>query len=236
MTNVRDVIATGAQRSEKFNGGHDRDVGTHGNRYGKREEPDAAIGKEHRVGDENSENRTRGADGGNVRGRLGKKNRNRFHEDFDNSRAHAAQEEIIEKAALAPHQLEIASEHPQHEHIQENMQQAAMQEHIRKGLPDAEAMSDRRGDQPEDLSHVVVRGELTESQVQQGLKEEDAGADEDEELNAGGDEPPPVEVITARAERPHRGSVRAKGLAVKESINRASFGRNSRGRRLAGRT
>src|ERR1700687_5262297 len=228
MTNVRDLIATGAQRSEKFNGGHDRDVGTHGDRYGKREEPDAAIGKEHRVGDENSENRARGADGGNVSGRLAKKDRNRFHEDFDNARAHAAQEEIIEKAALAPHQLEVATEHPQHQHIQENMQQATVQKHVREGLPDAEAMSDRRGNQPEDLSHVVVGGELAESQVQQGLQEKDDGADQDEELNAGRDESPPVEVITARAKRAHRGSVRVKGLAVKESINRASFGRNSR--------
>src|SRR4029077_3831713 len=137
-----------------------------------------------------------------------KKDRNRFHEDFDNSRAHAAQEEIIEKAALAPHQLEVASEHPEHEHIQENMQQAAVQEHVRKGLPDAEAMSDRRGNQPEDLGDVVVGGELAQSEVEQGLQEKDGGADQNEEFNAGGDESPPVEVITARAERAHRGSVR----------------------------
>src|ERR1700719_4394366 len=229
MANVRDVIATGAQGTKKFDGGHDRHVGTHGNGYGKRDQPDAAVGKEYRVGDENSENRAGGADGGNVRGRLAKKDRNRFYEDFDNSRAHTAQEEIIEKAALAPHQLEIASEHPQHEHVEENMQQATMQKHVRKGLPDAEAMSNRGRNQPEDLRHIVIGGELTESQVQQSLENEDAGADQNEELKAGGDESPPVEIIAARAERAHRGSVRAMGLAVKESVNPALFGRNRRG-------
>src|SRR6202035_3612511 len=115
------------------------------------------------------------------------------------------------------------------------MEQAAVQKHIRKRLPDAEAVGDRGRNEPEDLDHIVVGGERIDGQADEGLEKEYAGANQDEELNAGGDESPPVEGITARAaERTHRGSVRSKGVAVKESVNPASYGRNRRARQREG--
>jgi len=58
-----------------------------------------------------------------------------FDEDSDNSCTHSAQEEIIEKPLLAPNEFELTAKHPEHEHVDQQVPQPAVQKEIGDGLP-----------------------------------------------------------------------------------------------------
>lgn len=66
VAEVADAVPRSTKSSEEFDGRHDRNEGAHGNHDRQREEPNLAIGEEDGVGDENSEDGARSADGGHI--------------------------------------------------------------------------------------------------------------------------------------------------------------------------
>ena len=66
MADVADVVSAGAEGGEKFDGPHNRHVGTHRNGDRKRIQPDAAVREEDSVGHENAKDSSRGPDGGSY--------------------------------------------------------------------------------------------------------------------------------------------------------------------------
>jgi len=66
VAEVADIIAAGTEGSKKLDGAHDGDEWAHGNRNGKRKEPDPAIREKDGVGDEDAEDSAGCADGGCI--------------------------------------------------------------------------------------------------------------------------------------------------------------------------
>src|ERR1700688_2768299 len=89
------------------------------------------------------------------------------------------------------------------------MEQATVQKNVAGGLPDAQAVNHRVGYQTEGLNDQVVGGAIPQQKVRQGLQQENAGTNQDDQLDAGSDESAPIGVVAARAERRrHKRSVR----------------------------
>src|ERR1700736_2217476 len=89
------------------------------------------------------------------------------------------------------------------------MKQAAVQKNVSGGLPDAQAVNHRVGYQTKGLNDQVVGRAVPQQKVRQGLQQKNAGANQDDQLDAGRDESAPIEVVAPRAERrSHKRSVR----------------------------
>ena len=201
MADVCDVVSAAAERGEKFDSAHNGDVGAHGDGDRQRDEPDFAIGEEDGVGHEDAEDCAARADRGSD-GELAAKEEvgDGFDDEFDQAGADAADEKEIEEAALAPAEFEIAAEHPQHEHVDEDVEERAriVKKDVGEGLPDArrDVMDDGFGDEREPLEDFGVIDAVGE-EVGEDLDDVDGGEDDDEKFYAGGDEAAPVEADAA---------------------------------------
>src|SRR6202030_3725570 len=91
------------------------------------------------------------------------------------------------------------------------MKQAAVQKNVGGGLPDAQAMNHRVGNQTKGLNDQVKRAAAAKQNVRKRLQQKNAGTNQYDQLDAGGDESAPIEVVAARAERRrHKRSVRPR--------------------------
>src|SRR5690348_140291 len=128
------------------------------------------------------------------------------------------------------------------------MKQAAMKENISKRLPQAKAGDRAESNQAEEVVNPRS-GPYSQKEVNQRLHQEDAGADEHKQLDAGRDKSAPIEVVTAGAERSrHIQSLRRWIAPVKVPrlpvscrllrpvclLNSASCARNERAKRPEG--
>src|SRR6516164_3376076 len=84
-----------------------------------------------------------------VSRRLAPEKWNEFHNNRQEPGPHAAQKEIVEEALFAPHQLEFSPKHPQHQHVDEQMKQVAMQKYVGEWLPDAQPGNHAKRNQSE---------------------------------------------------------------------------------------
>src|SRR5271167_1686975 len=121
MAQMSNSIAARSQRHEKLDGAHDRHIRTHRDGHRQRNQPDLAIGKEDRVGHEYAENRAGSADRGDIRGRVSPELWDQFDDHLDQAGAHSTDDKKIQEAALAPNYFEIAAEHPEHQHVDQNV-------------------------------------------------------------------------------------------------------------------
>ncbi len=80
---------------------------------------------------------------------LGEAERQQGEEDGEHPRADAAHEVELQKVACPPHPFELGAEHPERQHVEEQMDGAAVQEHVRRRLPDAELPEDSGRDEPQ---------------------------------------------------------------------------------------
>jgi hypothetical protein len=227
MADVCDVVSPATESGEKFDGAHDGDVGTHGDRDGKRDEPDFAVGEKHRIGHEDTEDCAAGADGGSEGEFAAEEKKGyRFDDQLDHAGADSADEKEIQEAALAPAEFEIAAEHPQHEHVDEDVEERArvVKKNIGEGLPDArrDVMDDGFGDEREPFQNFGVELAVIE-EVGEDFDDVDRREDDDEEFYAGGDKAAPVEADAADATigaigetRAHDVSLRGRNRVVKE--------------------
>ncbi len=172
VTKVADSVSAGINGAEEFDGAHHSYEGTHGNHDRQRKEPDLTLRKENGIGDEDAEDGAGGSDGWYIRRRVSPKLK-KLYEDGDDSSANTADEEIIQEAFLAPDQFKFPAKHPQHEHVDEEMPKAAVQKHVSKGLPNAQARNDAGGNK----SKCVIKPGCRAGTkfCNQGLEEKDAG-------------------------------------------------------------
>src|SRR2546421_2667401 len=220
MTDVADVVSAGADGREEFDSPHHRHVRTHGNGDWQGNQPDAAVGEEHRVGHENAKNSAGGADGWNYRRQASKENGNRFDHKLNEPRTYPPDAEIIQQTAVPPDKFDFAAEHPEHEHVDEQVEKAAMQKNVSKGLPNARRDVVRHGfgNQCKPLEQPDGHRGRSE-QAHKSLQEKDAGAHQYDEFYARGNETAPVEVVAPPTDSgPHRCSVRRRIAGVKAGL------------------
>src|ERR1700692_3175277 len=93
------------------------------------------------------------------------------------------------------------------------MKQAAVQKDVSGGLPDAQSMNHRVGNQAEGLDDQVKRAAAAEQKVRQRLHQKNAGTNQNDQLDAGSDESAPIEVGAVRcgsAQAGRRGKLRGE--------------------------
>jgi hypothetical protein len=99
------------------------------------------------------------------------------------------------------------------------MEQAAVEKDVGKWLPNAQAMSEGGGDETEPERNVVVSEFVSQNYANQGLREENAGANQYQEFYAWRNETAPVKGYAPSAVRgPHICSLRRSGKSVKGPI------------------
>jgi len=218
VAKVADIIAPRSKRPKEFDCAHDGNEGPHGNHDREREKPDLAIGEEDGVGDKDSEDRAGSADGGDIRGTMTPEEGDDLHKNGDQAGADAAEEEIVGEALLTPDEFQFAAEHPEHEHIDEQVKHAAVQKDVGERLPDAQAGNHASWDKPEQV--IEPRGRTGgKKNLNQGLDKENARAGEDQVFDGGSDETTPIEADSRRAKpSAHRQSVR-RCLALSQKRN-----------------
>src|SRR5450432_769108 len=96
------------------------------------------------------------------------------------------------------------------------MKQAAVQVNVRERLPDTQAVSDGVRDEPENQRNVMIRNRGPVNDTYGCLGEKYAGADQDQQFDAGGDETTPIEIDPPVAVRSHTPSLRRALGLVKE--------------------
>src|SRR5208337_4097113 len=149
VAEMRDSVPSGPQGAEKLDGGADRDERPHRNHDGKGEDPNAAVRKQNGIGDKDAENRAGCADRRDVARAVSPEHRKYFNQNGDHPGADSAEEKVIQEAVPAPDQFQFAPEHPQKQHIEEQVEKAAVEEYVGNGLPDAQPGDGSKGHESE---------------------------------------------------------------------------------------
>ncbi len=134
----------------------------------------------------------------------------RLHQDVDAPRADSRHEEKYVKAMRAPRALQVRTEHPQEQHIEQQVQDAAMEKQVSQRLPKPQSRCDCEGNQTKHSFKPYCRG--GNKKVEQRLQQEHARADDDDVANRGRQHPTPVD---AGAVRPRVSRSRAHRLECK---------------------
>lgn len=149
MAEMGDAVSSGSQGAEELDGSADRDKWPHRNRQRQGEDPNSAVRKKNGVGDEDAKNCAGRADGGNVARPMSPEHGNYFDQNGDHPGADSAEEKVVQEAVPAPDQLQVAPEHPEKQHVEEQVEKAAVKENVSDGLPDAQGGERSEGHEPE---------------------------------------------------------------------------------------
>src|ERR1700693_652720 len=91
------------------------------------------------------------------------------------------------------------------------MERAPVEKDVVAGLPDAQAVNHRVGNQTKGLNNQVVCGCAAEQNIGEGLQQKNAGTNQYDQLDAGSDEAAPIEIAPPRSETwRHKRSVRPR--------------------------
>src|SRR6185437_12206503 len=82
----------------------------------------------------------------------------RLHNNINYARADAAKEVINIESTLSPRALDVASKHPQHKHVDQDVPEAFVQKKIGKWLPDPEGVRNAVRHQTKKQFDVVIFG------------------------------------------------------------------------------
>ena len=182
MRRVRDAAASAGERRIERDRAHDHDEVLRRDRE-QHHVVDRTVGKVERVCEQQPVDRARRAD--DVRPvqllRCGERQQGKQHRE--DARADPGHEVELQEVPRAPDPLELGAEHPQRQHVEEDMKQPAVQEHVGAELPDPEPVDDEERNQAERLGERP-HDELCE-------KDDDVGADE--RLHRGRERPGPNE-------------------------------------------
>ncbi len=137
MTNTPFADAKSTEERDKRHDGHN---GAHFNGHGNRDDINAAIGKKHGAGNQNAEDRPGRADRGNLLRKMTPEKWRILHDKIQDARAYTSKKVVVQKAIPAPDKFQLAAEHPEHQHVHDDVQDvlSGMQEHVGEGLPDAQ--------------------------------------------------------------------------------------------------
>src|SRR5580704_6507762 len=120
---MADVVAACTQGHEKFNRDGPSDVNFHGNLNWKWNQPNLPVREHNCSCQQHTVDRPRRSNGGNCyRQSRAMWIEECFHQDVDEPRANSCQEEIDVEPMRAPGPLQIRSEHPQEQHVEEDVQ------------------------------------------------------------------------------------------------------------------
>src|SRR5579872_29522 len=126
-----------------------------------------------------------------------------FGEYVDARCADAREEEIGVKAMRAPSTLQVHAKHPEKQHVQQDVPQAAVQEDVGHGLPQVQLEKEIVGNESELTIHQAIRGGI--EKVQKLLNEKDADASKNQIANGRSDEFTPLRTHPGISrERTHR--------------------------------
>src|SRR5579859_4141237 len=136
MADVAHIVSACAQRAKKLDRGHDSNVDAHRNRHWKRNQQHALVREQYSRSNQHAVDRSGRSNCGSQRGSDPMRIQDRLHDHIDNARANTTKKIINVKALLAPRPLDAAPKHPQHEHVDQDVPDALMQEKIGERLPD----------------------------------------------------------------------------------------------------
>ena len=111
-----------------------------------------------------------------------------LHNDIDDSRAHAGQEVIAQEAISSPHELKFAAEHPEHEHVREDVPDGGnvVKKEIGERLPEVEMRDDSGRHKTEPLDKSIVGG-LAPKVIEESFKYKNGEIRDHEQLHTRGD-------------------------------------------------
>src|SRR5579859_5951580 len=158
MADVAYVAFAESQRAKKCDARHDRDNPFHFNRNRNREKIGAAVGEKNGASDHDAKDGAGRADGGHQRVRLSPNVWNGVHEHVDEAGADTRQKIIAEKSVSAPDEFDFAAEHPEEEHVQDDVPHIGdiVEKKVRERLPDATEREDGGGNQTKPFYEPVV--------------------------------------------------------------------------------
>jgi hypothetical protein len=107
---------------------------------------------------------TGGSDGGHKRRSQSVRIERGLHQHVDEAGADAGHQKIIPEAARSPGALEIHAEHPEEEHVEQQMEQAAVEKNVGKRLPEPQAVCHRARHQAKFQYQQVRRVRQEQSQ------------------------------------------------------------------------
>jgi len=120
MADVRHVVTCGTQNQweKKFKTCQKKSERAHRQADWQEHEVDLSVRKQNGASGKNAKDRARSADGRNVGSGMAEGDRNCLNQNFDETCTHSRQKIVANKARLAPDELKLAAEHPQHEHVE----------------------------------------------------------------------------------------------------------------------
>jgi len=215
MAEMGDAVSSGSQGAEELDGSHGGDKRTHWDHDGKREDPNAPVGKQNGVGDEDAVNCAGCADGGDVTRPMSPEHGEHFHQNGDHPGADPAEKEVVQEAVPTPDHLQFAPEHPEKQHVEEKVEEAAVKEDVGYGLPDAQGGKRSEWDEAEMVINPKS-GVAANQNSRQGLHKKNSGTGNNQILDGWSDEAAPVETDARCAERRTHGSSVKRGSAARQ--------------------
>src|SRR6266436_6507405 len=223
MAQVADTITARPYCPKEFNRTHNRYKRPHWNCQRQWKKPDAAVGKQNRVSNQNSEYRSGGAYCWRVRRPVPPQQRHYFHQDRQDSRAHSADIKIIEEPLFSPHQFQFPPEHPQHQHVDQQMPQPPVKENVGDRLPHPQAGYWAKRYKTEVIIDPDPRRNSPD-QIGECLNEKYARANQYQEFYRRRNKSAPIKSHTRRERRAHEISVRRRNLLSQKGVSRGQPG------------
>ena len=202
MGEVRHALLSAGHAEEQLEQAVHRHEQPRGHRNGRKQQDDALPGEIPGKGEQHAEHASRGADHFLLRAGA------TLHQQLCQRRGEHAHQVERHQAPASPVRLQRATEHEQREHVEENVDQVAVQEGIAEQLPGSEQRAAERPQRKQ--SGHEIRGQL--------LQQEHRDVDEDQGPRGGRQqtEHPPIltgveslpVLKSAAAEKPDPASAR----------------------------
>ena len=138
MADVTDIVSGRTEEKwyEKLQTSQEQHKRAHGHAHGQKHNADLAVGEQNGAGGENAEDCAGSADRRDVRSFVAEEYGDGLDKNFDEPRTHAGQKVIANEASPAPNEFQFAAKHPEHEHVEQHMQEivGVVQKEVGEGL------------------------------------------------------------------------------------------------------
>lgn len=192
------MIARCVDRQEKLDCAHDDDEEAHRHAHGQRKHPDAPLGQQHRVRQQNSVDRSGSSNGRNRRDSVPARIERRPDDQVGEACPNSAKEKIHIEFARAPHVLERGAEHGEVEKVEQDVPDSFVEKEIREELPDKSEVDDIGGHHPKPIGEESLAGGSPD-QLRAFLDEEHGNANDAECFDGAGEIFAEVEAVAVAA-------------------------------------
>ena len=132
---------------------------------------DRPVRKVQSIREQQAEDRTGRADRCRTVNLLREFEGQQANQDGKGARSHPGHEVVFQEVARAPRALELSAEHPQRQHVDDEMADARVHEHVRDGLPQPELTQ-------RELRHQSENGVQVERSELRGQEHRHVGGDQ----------------------------------------------------------